>query len=53
MTARSYVHGTADAPLLGETIGANLGRTVARHPDRDALVVPFQDFGPPIGNSGT
>ena len=44
MTARSYVHGTADAPLLGETIGANLGRTVARHPDRDALVVPFQDF---------
>ena len=44
MSARSYVHGAADVPLLGETIGANLRRTVERHPDRDALVVPFQGF---------
>jgi fatty-acyl-CoA synthase len=34
----SYAHGTHDEPLLGETIGANLARTVARVPDRDALV---------------
>ena len=31
-------------PLLGETIGANLRRTVERHADRDALVVCSQDF---------
>ena len=44
MSARSYVHGAADVPLLGETIGANLRGTVERHPDRDALVVPCQGF---------
>ena len=44
MNAPSYVHGAADVPLLGETIGANLGRTVARYPDHDALVVPSQGF---------
>ena len=44
MSARSYVHGAANVPLLGETIGANLRRTVERHPDRDALIVPFQGF---------
>ena len=44
MSAPSYVHGAADVPLLGETIGANLRRTVSRHPDRDALVFPFQNF---------
>jgi len=42
--APSYVHGATDIALLGETIGANLRATVERHPDRDALVVPFQDF---------
>jgi fatty-acyl-CoA synthase len=40
---RSYVHGRADKPLLGETIGENLERTVAAHGDRDALVVRHQD----------
>ena len=44
MSAPSYVHGATGVRLLGETIGANLRRTAARHPDRDALVVPFQDF---------
>ena len=44
MSAPSYVHGAGDMPLLGETIGENLRRTVERHPDRDALVVPFQEF---------
>jgi fatty-acyl-CoA synthase len=34
----SYAHGTSGTPLLGDTIGANLARTVARHPDREALV---------------
>ena len=34
----SYASGTSDVPLLGDTIGANLDRTVAAHGDRDALV---------------
>jgi fatty-acyl-CoA synthase len=38
-TARpSYAHGTGDTPLLGDTIGGNLARTVERFPDREALV---------------
>jgi len=40
--ARSHVHGAAARPLLGETIGENLERTVAAHRDRDALVVAHQ-----------
>ncbi|MFL6030542.1 MAG: AMP-binding protein [Gaiellaceae bacterium] len=36
--AVSYAHGTSDVPLLGETIGANLERTVARFGDREAVV---------------
>jgi fatty-acyl-CoA synthase len=35
---RSYASGTSDVPLLGETIGENLERTVARFGDREALV---------------
>ncbi len=34
----SYDHGVYDAPLLGETIGANLRRTAAARPAREALV---------------
>jgi fatty-acyl-CoA synthase len=34
----SYVSGTSDKPLLGDTIGGNFDRTVAEHGDRDALV---------------
>ena len=34
----SYASGPSSAPLLGDTIGANLDRTVRRFPDRDALV---------------
>ncbi|MGI8815564.1 MAG: AMP-binding protein [Pseudonocardia sp.] len=34
----SYASGISDVPLLGDTIGDNLDRTVALHPDRDALV---------------
>jgi len=40
--APSYVHGASAAPLLGETIGLNLDRTVARVPDQDALVSVHQ-----------
>ncbi|MEU8344589.1 AMP-binding protein [Spirillospora sp. NPDC048832] len=34
----SYASGTSTTPLLGDTIGANLDRTVAAFPERDALV---------------
>src|SRR6266542_3007664 len=44
MPAPSYVHGTSGVPLLGETIGENLRRTVERFPDREALVVPYQGY---------
>lgn len=34
----SYASGTSSTPLLGDTIGVNLARTVAAHPDQDALI---------------
>jgi fatty-acyl-CoA synthase len=34
----SYSHGASASPLLGETIGANLGRVAADHPDAEVLV---------------
>ncbi len=34
----SYVSGTSEVPLLGETIGDNFDRTVAADPVREALV---------------
>lgn len=34
----SYASGACEVPLLGDTIGENLDRTVRRFPDRDALV---------------
>ncbi|MFJ7911793.1 AMP-binding protein [Kitasatospora sp. NPDC096204] len=37
-TPRSYASGTADVPLLGDTIGENLDRAVRAFPERDALV---------------
>jgi fatty-acyl-CoA synthase len=40
----SYSHGTSTTPLLGETIGENLRRTVERFPDREALVVRSQGY---------
>ncbi|MFE9390768.1 AMP-binding protein [Streptomyces sp. NPDC006784] len=36
--ARSYASGPSTTPLLGDTIGENLDRTVAAHGERDALV---------------
>ncbi len=40
----SYASGPSSLPLLGETIGENLRRTVERHGDCEALVVPHQDY---------
>lgn len=54
--ALSYAHGTAEAPLLGDTVGADLARVVAEFPERDALVdVPsgrrwtYAEFGAAVG----
>ncbi|HEY6278260.1 MAG TPA: AMP-binding protein [Streptosporangiaceae bacterium] len=38
VTEPSYSHGTSAVPLLGETIGANLRRIAASHPDSEAVV---------------
>ncbi len=39
----SYASGTSTTPLLGETIGDNLDRTIERLPEREALVSVHQD----------
>src|SRR6266545_4418416 len=44
MALLSYVHGSCNIPLLGETIGENLRRTVERHGQREALVVRHQGY---------
>ena len=44
MTAPSYASGTSSVPLLGETIGENLRRTVERFGEREAVVVPHQRY---------
>jgi fatty-acyl-CoA synthase len=41
--APSYAHGVSAVSLLGETIGAAFDRTVARYPDRPALIARQQD----------
>ena len=40
----SYASGPSSRALLGETIGENLRRTVERHGEREALVVPHQEY---------
>ncbi len=42
--APSYVHGAADTPLIGQTIGAAFDRTVAQWGDSPALIVRQQDI---------
>src|SRR5258708_6498909 len=44
MSAPSYVHGASPEPLLGETIGENLRRTVAQFGSGEALVVRHQNY---------
>jgi hypothetical protein len=39
----SYSHGTSSVRLIGQTIGQNLRDTARRFPDRDALIVPYQN----------
>jgi fatty-acyl-CoA synthase len=39
----AHAIGSTDVPLLEETIGSAFDRIVAEFPDREALVVPFQD----------
>ena len=43
ISALSYANGASSVPLLGETIGANLERTVARFGDNEALVSVHQN----------
>lgn len=42
-TATSYVHGTSLTPLFGQCIDACFEACVARFPEDEALVVPYQD----------
>ncbi len=42
LTRWSYVSGTSDVPLLGETIGDQFDAIVSRFPDHEALVVRHQ-----------
>jgi fatty-acyl-CoA synthase len=44
LTSLSYLHGASEIPLLGETIGDNLRRTVERFPESLALVVRSQGY---------
>jgi fatty-acyl-CoA synthase len=39
----SYVHGTSDVPLMGDTVGVLFDNIVARFADREAIVVRHQD----------
>jgi fatty-acyl-CoA synthase len=38
MSRVAYTHGPSNTPLIGETIGENLERIVATHPDQEAIV---------------
>jgi len=40
----SYVHGASDIPLLGQTIGANLKKTVEKFPHQEALICVHQNY---------
>lgn len=42
--ALSYVSGTSDIPLLGQTIGNNLKETVEKYPDQEALISVHQNY---------
>ena len=44
MTQPSYSHGITSTPLLGDTIGENLRRTVERFGEREALVSRHQNY---------
>ena len=41
---QSYVHGTSEKPLIGDTIGVHMDRIAVSAPTRPALVVKHQDI---------
>lgn len=40
----SYVYGASSVPLLGQTIGGNLKKTVEKYPNQEALVCVHQGY---------
>ena len=40
----SYVYGASEVPLLGQTIGGNLKKTVEKYPHQEALVCVHQNY---------
>jgi len=44
MASLSYAHGASASPLLGDTVGENLRRTVEQHGDVEALVSVHQGY---------
>ncbi|NML70417.1 AMP-binding protein [Chryseobacterium sp. RP-3-3] len=40
----SYVYGASSVPLLGQTIGGNLKKTVEKYPNQEALVCVHQNY---------
>ncbi|WP_312993393.1 AMP-binding protein [Chryseobacterium flavum] len=40
----SYVYGTSEIPLLGQTIGRNLKSTVEKYPHQEALICVHQNY---------
>src|SRR5688572_15832350 len=40
----SYVYGASAIPLLGQTIGGNLKKTVEKYPNQEALVCVHQGY---------
>ncbi|MBT8394662.1 MAG: AMP-binding protein, partial [Bacteroidia bacterium] len=44
MKQKSYEQGLSKTPLLGKTISENLKQTVKKYPNREALVVPYQNY---------
>lgn len=44
MTKLSYSHGASEIPLLGETLGENLKKSVEKFPKNEALVSVYQNY---------
>ena len=44
MKKLAYTNGASSIPLLGETIDENLRKTVAKYPNKDALIVSHQNY---------
>ena len=44
MKKLAYTNGASNIPLLGETIDENLRKTVAKYPNKDALIVSHQNY---------